>query len=78
MDHPREDITIHILALLSMLLHFGNTDAQKEIGALIKQQYGVMFIKMHNLLVSAASSLLGERYDTSKHGIQYCSCTQID
>lgn len=70
LDHSREDISIHVLALLSMLLHFGNKDAQREIGALTKQQHVIMFSKIHNFLVSASSTLLGERYATSKHGMQ--------
>ena len=61
LDHARDEVTVHALAVLSMLLHFGNQQAQQEIGTLSRQHHTQMFSRMHKLLTTASSALLGER-----------------
>ena len=62
LDHLRDDIVIHVMAFLSMLLHFGNKQAQKEIGTLTRQHHTEIFSRMHRTLITASSALLGERF----------------
>lgn len=61
LSHSRDDIVVHVLALLSMLLHFGNEDAQKQLGRYIRQHDTLLFNRIYSILDIASSMLLGGR-----------------
>ena len=62
LDHRRDDITVHVLAMLSVLLHFGNKEAQKQISIMTRQDHTQIFGRMHKILTTASTILLEERY----------------
>ena len=84
MDSARDDVIIHALAILNILLHFGNKKAQKEIGGVLGGRNIQILRKIHKLLATASSALLLGRYpfmteqlDSPTVGTNDCGCYYI-
>ena len=61
LDHRSDEITVHVLAMLSVLLHFGSELAQEQISTVTRQDHMQIFGRMHKILTAASSILLEER-----------------
>lgn len=61
MQYAREDVAFQVLACLNVLLYSGNEEAQKKISKLINEESRGIFVRVHQILSTAQSSLTQAR-----------------
>uniref|UniRef100_A0A1X7V711 Ion transport domain-containing protein n=1 Tax=Amphimedon queenslandica TaxID=400682 RepID=A0A1X7V711_AMPQE len=57
LHHPKDDIAFQVLACLNVLLYPGNEEAQKRITSHVNQQDRSLFVRVHQILRRAQSTL---------------------
>ena len=62
LDNARDGVIVHALSILNILLHFGNRDAQREVGRVLGRRNMQILQRMHKMLATASSALLTGRY----------------
>ena len=55
--HHRDDIAFQVIACLNVLLYPGNDEAQQKISSLVTHYNSGLFVRVHQILHSAQSSL---------------------
>ena len=57
LSHPDDEVAVHVLGFLRVVLYLGNTEAQKNIGHLTVHHNTKFFIRISQLLEGVISSL---------------------
>ena len=57
LSHPDDEIAVHVLGFLRVVLYLGNFEAQKNIGHLTGHQNTKFFIRISQILEGVITSL---------------------
>ena len=66
LQNAREDVAFQVLACLNVLLYSGNEEAQRKITELIREESRGIFVRVHQILSTAQTSLTQAKLVTAK------------